>query len=64
MTPCRPTSACWTSAPARNRSSSTGDGAGGGLALALLLALRDSGLGLPAAAVLFSPWADLAAPAG
>ena len=40
----------------------TGDGAGGGLALALLLALRDSGLGLPAAAVLFSPWADLAAP--
>jgi monoterpene epsilon-lactone hydrolase len=37
-----------------------GDGAGAGLAVALMLALRDSGLGLPAAAVLFAPWADLA----
>jgi acetyl esterase/lipase len=38
-----------------------GDSAGGGLALALLLALRDAGDPLPAAAVLFSPWTDLAA---
>jgi acetyl esterase/lipase len=38
-----------------------GDSAGGGLALALLLALRDAADQLPAAAVLFSPWTDLAA---
>jgi acetyl esterase/lipase len=38
-----------------------GDSAGGGLALALLVALRDAGDALPAAAVLFSPWTDLAA---
>lgn len=38
-----------------------GDSAGGGLALALLLALRDAGDALPAGAVLFSPWTDLAA---
>jgi epsilon-lactone hydrolase len=38
-----------------------GDSAGGGLALATLLALRDEGATLPAAAVLFSPWTDLAA---
>jgi epsilon-lactone hydrolase len=38
-----------------------GDSAGGGLALALLLALRDAPEPLPAAAVLFSPWTDLAA---
>jgi epsilon-lactone hydrolase len=38
-----------------------GDSAGGGLALALLLSLRDAGDPLPAAAVLFSPWTDLAA---
>lgn len=37
-----------------------GDSAGGGLALALLVALRDAGDVLPAAAVLFSPWTDLA----
>lgn len=37
-----------------------GDSAGGGLALALLVALRDAGLPLPARAVLFSPWLDLA----
>jgi acetyl esterase/lipase len=36
-----------------------GDGAGGGLAIALLVTLRDSGFGLPAAAVTFAPWADL-----
>ena len=38
-----------------------GDSAGGGLALSLLLTLRASGTPLPAAAVLFSPWTDLAA---
>jgi monoterpene epsilon-lactone hydrolase len=41
-----------------------GDSAGGGLTLALLLALRDAGDDLPAAAVLFSPWTDLAATGG
>ncbi|WP_349631643.1 alpha/beta hydrolase [Bradyrhizobium tropiciagri] len=38
-----------------------GDSAGGNLALALMLALRDRGQPLPAAAVLMSPWTDLAA---
>ena len=38
-----------------------GDSAGGGLALATLLSLRNAGQPLPAAAVLFSPWTDLAA---
>ena len=38
-----------------------GDSAGGGLALALMLRLRDEGRPLPAGAVLFSPWTDLAA---
>jgi monoterpene epsilon-lactone hydrolase len=38
-----------------------GDSAGGGLALALLVALRDAKDPPPAAAVLFSPWTDLAA---
>jgi len=38
-----------------------GDSAGGGLALATLLTLRDGGDPLPAAAVLLSPWTDLAA---
>jgi len=37
-----------------------GDSAGGGLALALLIALRDAREPMPAAAVLFSPWTDLA----
>jgi monoterpene epsilon-lactone hydrolase len=37
-----------------------GDSAGGGLALATLLSLRDAGDALPAAAMLFSPWTDLA----
>jgi acetyl esterase/lipase len=37
-----------------------GDSAGGGLTLALLLRARDEGLPHPAAAVCFSPWADLA----
>lgn len=38
-----------------------GESAGGGLTLALLLALREDGSELPAAAILFSPWTDLAA---
>lgn len=38
-----------------------GDSAGGGLTLSLLLSLRVAGVPLPAAAVLFSPWTDLAA---
>jgi acetyl esterase/lipase len=37
-----------------------GDSAGGGLALATLVALRDAGDPLPAAAVVLSPWTDLA----
>lgn len=37
-----------------------GDSAGGGLALSLLLALRDAHVPLPAAAICFSPWVDLA----
>lgn len=37
-----------------------GDSAGGGLSVALLLSLRDCGIPLPAAAVLFSPFVDLA----
>ena len=37
-----------------------GDSAGGGLSMALMLALRERGIPLPAAAVLFSPFVDLA----
>jgi acetyl esterase/lipase len=37
-----------------------GDSAGGGLTLATLLKLRDDGAPLPAAAVVLSPWTDLA----
>ncbi len=37
-----------------------GDSAGGGLALGLLVALRDAGDPLPAGAVLYSAWTDLA----
>jgi acetyl esterase/lipase len=37
-----------------------GDSAGGGLVLGLLLRARDMGLPLPACAVCFSPWTDLA----
>ncbi len=37
-----------------------GDSAGGGLAVATLVQLRDDGVELPAAAVLLSPWVDLA----
>lgn len=40
-----------------------GDSSGGGLAAAVILKMRDQGLGLPAAAVLVSPWLDLT-PAG
>ena len=38
-----------------------GESAGGGLTLSLLLTLRTSGIPLPGAAALFSPWTDLAA---
>lgn len=38
-----------------------GDSAGGGLSVALLLSLRDAGVPMPAAAVLFSPFVDLLA---
>jgi epsilon-lactone hydrolase len=37
-----------------------GDSAGGGLVLCTLVALRDRGTALPASAVCFSPWTDLA----
>ncbi|HKS26618.1 MAG TPA: alpha/beta hydrolase [Pyrinomonadaceae bacterium] len=37
-----------------------GDSAGGGLVLATLVRARDEGLPLPACAVCFSPWTDLA----
>lgn len=37
-----------------------GDSAGGGLALSALLILREQNIPLPAAAILLSPWADLA----
>ena len=37
-----------------------GDSAGGGLALATLLSLKDHGVPLPAGAICFSPWTDLA----
>ena len=37
-----------------------GDSAGGGLALATLLAAKAAGLPMPACALLFSPWTDLA----
>ncbi len=38
-----------------------GDSAGGGLSLALLLSCKERGLSMPAGAVLFSPFTDLAA---
>ncbi len=36
-----------------------GDSAGGGLAAGAVLKMRDKGLGMPAAVVLWSPWADI-----
>ena len=36
-----------------------GDSAGGNLVVRTVLNLRDAGMGMPAAVVLFSPWADL-----
>jgi acetyl esterase/lipase len=39
-----------------------GDSAGGGLAIATMVALRDRGIGLPAACIGFSPWTDLTMP--
>ncbi len=41
-----------------------GDSAGGGLAMAALVSIRDAGSPLPAAAVLMSPWVDLALTGG
>jgi acetyl esterase/lipase len=38
-----------------------GDSAGGGLVLATLLAAKAAGIPMPASALLFSPWTDLAA---
>ncbi|MBL8851732.1 MAG: alpha/beta hydrolase [Planctomycetaceae bacterium] len=42
-----------------NRFAVMGDSAGGGLALATAIQARDSGLPLPAALAVISPWADL-----
>ena len=39
----------------------TGDSAGGGLGLSLLVRLRELGKGMPAGAILLSPWTDLTA---
>ena len=36
-----------------------GDSAGGGMAVSTVLNPRDSGMGMPAGVVLWSPWADL-----
>ena len=36
-----------------------GESAGGGLAAAAVLRMRDEGLGMPAAVVLWSPWSDI-----
>ena len=47
------------SGTAPSRIAVAGESAGGGLALALLVRLRDEGLPLPGAGILFSPWADL-----
>ena len=38
----------------------SGDSAGGGLVLALLLSCRSEGVPMPAGAILYSPWTDLA----
>jgi acetyl esterase/lipase len=38
----------------------SGDSAGGGLVVSAMIAIRDRGLPLPAAGVLYSPWGDLA----
>ncbi len=46
---------------AAERIAIAGDSAGGGLTAATLVALREAGDPLPAAAVLISPWTDLAA---
>ena len=36
-----------------------GDSAGGGMAAGVVLKMRDDGMGMPAAVVLWSPWADI-----
>ena len=43
-----------------NRAGIAGDSAGGGLTMATLIATRDAGVALPAAAVVLSPWVDVA----
>ena len=43
-----------------NRIAIFGDSAGGNLAIRAVLNLREGGAGMPAAVLLFSPWADLA----
>jgi acetyl esterase/lipase len=45
---------------APGRLSISGDSAGGGLSLATLLAAKAAGLPMPASAIVFSPWTDLA----
>ena len=50
----------WTRGTLPDTMAFVGDSAGGGLVLAALVALRDQGIALPAAAVCFSPWTDLA----
>jgi monoterpene epsilon-lactone hydrolase len=45
---------------APDRIAVAGDSAGGGLAVALMVNLKNLGMALPKAAVLMSPWADLA----
>lgn len=55
--------AVWRAALAEHAPSQVvlaGDSAGGNLVIALLIELRDRGEALPAGAVLFSPWVDLA----
>ena len=39
-----------------------GDAAGGSLAAGAVVQMRDQGLGMPAAVVLWAPWADITAP--
>lgn len=53
----------WLLAEGRNPKSLVigGDSAGGGLTLALLLSIKQRGLPMPAGALLYSPWTDLAA---
>ena len=51
---------CWLRERGPGELIVVGDSAGGGLALGLMLKLRDMNAALPAAAVVLSPWTDLA----